>query len=477
MAATGVTAADILRVVRRRLGLILVLWVLCVGLAAGGTFAWIRYWPLYSASAILNVESSNPDKPYIGPWDSPNFVKDQVERAMRDQAMLITSQEVLQCTLTDPRVRDTYWWKVEVQGNDDPNWAMIKLREKLGASSIRDSSMVQVSFATRKIDDAPVIVNTVLLHYHNRRNEILRGQFREELQRMQSEVEEAQNQLQAKITEIQSYQAGDAAIPGIMNQSQLTVVTENLMTLGRMRTEAKARMEVLKSQYEAYQKSGIEQVPLTPEIIIAVESDPQIANLEMRAQRPGRERKQSAHGPIRRAASHRPRSGQSHPRPWTRSRSQRREKVAQYRHMQMERVRLDMLAAVDQVNRSTRSTAKPRRAQTDLDRKRAHLDNLMEEKKRAEERLDKARKALDDLNYVISRPTAVRISPMQDATRPLERSSPSWKINDARRAIVLAAAGRRPGHAAGVHEHLRPHPAGRRALCCHARARHRAGTR
>ncbi len=220
----------------------------------------------------------------------------------------------------------------------------------------------------------------------------------------------------------------EAAIPGILNQLQLSVVTDTLIRLGAMRTEAKAKMEGLKSQYEAYQKGGVEQVPLTPEIITAVESDPQIVNLNMRrtqlleAKKSLLERFGDQHRSVRDIDSRVQTIDQE-------AESKRLEKTSQFRHMQMERVRLDMLTALDQVNQIDQEYREASAAQTDMDRKRAHLDNLLDEKKRAEERLDSSRKKLFDLTYVINRPTAVRITRLQSATKPLERSTPSWKLN------------------------------------------------
>jgi len=420
----GITAADVLRVLRRRIGMILILWVLSVGLTAAVTYVWLIVWPSYSAFALINVESATVDKPYGAMWDNPAFVKDQVDRTMRDQAMLVKSLSVLQDTIEDTRVRHTYWWTSQV--GQEPTDAMLWLQERLGVQPIRDSNIIQVSFSTRKIDDAPVIVNAVVEHYFERLNQGLRARFTDELKRLNEEVNEAQKQLNNKISEISQYQMTEAAIPGILNQ--MTVVTDTFMRLGAMRTEAKTRADALKSQFEAYQKSGVEQIPLTPEIMAAVEADPQIANLEMRLtslletkqsllEKFGDQHRQVRDLDIRIQSVEKE------------VQAKRLIKINQFKQMQMERVRLDMLAAVDQVNQIDQEYREAEAAQTDMDRKRAHLDTLLDERKRAEERVDNARKKLYDLTYVINRPTAIRIVPMQSASRPLERSLPSWETN------------------------------------------------
>jgi succinoglycan biosynthesis transport protein ExoP len=419
--AAGISGADVLRVIRRRMGMILLVWVLCAGATAAFTYVWLIKWPSYSASALINVESTTVDKPYGAMWDNPAFVKDQVDRTMRDQAMLVKSLTVLQDTIEDTRVRHTYWWTNQV--GQEPTDALLWLQERLGATPLRDSNIIQVAFSTRKIDDAPIIVNAVVDHYFDRLNQGLRARFTDELKRLNDEVSAAEAQLNNKINEITQYQMTEAAIPGILNQ--MTVVTDTLMRLGAMRTEAKARSEALKSQYAAYQQSGVEQIPLTPEIMVQVESDPQIANLEMRrtalieARQSLRERFGDQHRQVRDLDARIQSIDEE-------AKAKRLLKISQFKQMQMERVRLDMLASVDQVNQIDQEYREAEAGQTDMDRKRAHLDNLLDEKKRAEERVDNARKKLYDLSYVMSRPTAIRIIPMQSATRPLQRSEPRW---------------------------------------------------
>jgi polysaccharide biosynthesis transport protein len=420
---TGLTATDLLHIVRRRLGMILAIWVVSIGLAAAGTYVWQMNWPSYYASSLINVESAVVDKPYGVMWDTQTYVKDQVDRAVRDQMMLLKSLSVLQDTIEDNRVRETFWWKNQMGG--DVTQAMLELQDRLGVSPVRDSSIISVGFATRRIDDAPIIVNAAVEHYRDKLVAGLKGRFSDEFKRLNDEVDQAQKQLTNKINEITQYQTTEAAIPGILNQQ--TVVSDTLMRLGAMRTEAKARMVALKGQYDAYQKSGVEQVPLTPEIMQAVEADPQIANLEMRrtslveAKQSLMERFGDQHRSVR-DIDNRIETVDSE------AKAKRLEKISQYKHMQMERVHNDMLSAVDQVNQIDQEYREAEAGQNDMDRKRAHLDNLMDEKKRAEERLDNGRKKLYDLSYVINRPDPVRISLMQTASRPLERSSPRWSM-------------------------------------------------
>ncbi len=92
---------------------------------------------------------------------------------------VIKSLSVLQDTIEDNRVRDTYWWKQQMR--QEPTDALLELQEYLGVSPVRDSNVVAVAFYTRKIEDGPIIVNAVVEHYFDRMTNSLKARFSDEL--------------------------------------------------------------------------------------------------------------------------------------------------------------------------------------------------------------------------------------------------------------------------------------------------------
>jgi len=422
--SAGLTAGDVWRIIRRHLGLLVLVWVLVMVLTAAGTYIWLKYWPSWTATAYIRVESPLPERPF-GAWEDRMLAKDQIERALRDQAMMIKSITVLQRAIEDDRIRRlTSWWSREVGA--DPTEALLTLQEDLVASPLRDSTIIQVRYSTRNPDDAPIIVNTVVEHYFNRLAELYRDRFREERDRYQQELADAQRELQAKIQEIVNYQTTEANIPGITQQ--MTVVTDRLMRLNAMLTEAKARQEQLRAVYEMYSKGGIESMPITPEIMAAVESDPKIMQLESRrtALLEQKEALLDKFGEKHRAV----RDIDARIEAIEEQLNQiRLQKIDEYKRMQFERIRTEYLAAVDQVAQLSQDYEEAVAAQLDLDRKRAYLERLMEERDRAQERYDEIKKYLDQLNIIAGKQRAVRIIWMQQATRPLERSLPRWEVN------------------------------------------------
>jgi len=421
--AAGLTPADIWRIIRRRMGLVLFLWVLCMGLTAAGTYVWLRYWPSWRASAYIKVESPMPERPLT--WEERIPLKDQMERALRDQATMVKSLDVLQRAIEDDRIRTLQgWWQGEVGA--DATEALITLQEDLSAYPVRDSSLIRVSFATRRPEDAPVIVNTVVEHYFNRLAEMYRDRFRDERDRYQEELVDAQRELQNKIKEIDDYQTTEANIPGITQQ--MTVVTDRLMRLSAMLTEAKARVEVTKSLYDTYAKGGIEAMPTTPEIVAQVEADPQVLNLDARRnalleQRQALLAKFGEQHRVVRDIDARIRAVDDQ------LQALRLQKIDEYKRLQVERIRIDYFTSVDQLSQLSQEYEEAVAAQLDLDRKRAHLERLMEERDRAQERRDQLKRYLDELRIVAGKQQAVRIVLVQRAARPLERSSPRWEVN------------------------------------------------
>lgn len=421
----GLTASDILRVLRRRMGLILVIWFLAMGLTVAGTYMWVKFWPSYSAFALINVQSTNPDKPYSGLWESPAFVKDQMERALRDQAMEIKSPEVLSLALQDDSVRETDWWKQEMQ--EDVNEATLDLQDRLSASPVRDSSMVQITFATRNPDDVAKIVNTIVRYYLSKLMSRVKGQFTDELRGLRTAHEEAQREVDTTIAEIEKFQGpdGQGALPGIMNQ--MSAIATNLERVGALKAEAAARHGMLRAQLEANEAVGVEKMPVTPEIAMAVEADPQIAGLEMRRQQYLEQRQVlldrfgAQHREVREIEARIQQVDQD-------ADARRKEKIDQYRQMQFDRTKLEEQMAASNLNAIMQQYDDAEAAQLDLDRKRAQLENLMRKQKGAEERLAAARKALDEMNLINSRPSIIRVSLAQNAVRPLERATPRWEM-------------------------------------------------
>ncbi len=130
------------------------------------------------------------------------------------------------------------------------------------------------------------------------------------------------------------------------------VAQENLRRLGAMRAEARARMEALRSQYEVYEKGGIQKIPATPEMVAAADADPHAIEfrkqrsrlLEDRAvlldrQKKGESMQQDLDRADRRIAALDARIAEA-----------RLTKLNALKEMQLERVRLDLQAAINQVN-------------------------------------------------------------------------------------------------------------------------------
>jgi prepilin-type processing-associated H-X9-DG protein len=109
-------------------------------------------------------------------------------------------------------------------------------------------------------------------------------------------------------------------------------------------TEAKAKLEALKAQYEAYRKTPLDLIPLTPEILAAVEADPQIAELKERRTRliEARRALVERFGQQHRTVSDYDKRIDAADKE---IKARRSEKANEYRRALIERVRLDMLAA------------------------------------------------------------------------------------------------------------------------------------
>lgn len=161
---------------------------------------------------------------------------------------------------------------------------------------------------------------------------------------------------------------------GISGDLEPEMANERLMLLASMRTEARARLEALRSQYEVYQKAGLEKVPLGPEALKVVEADPIIVNLMTRHRRLVEDRQ---------ALEDRQKKGESVAQDLQsldkriefvdrETLQMRLQKIDDFRRMRLEQVRLDMLAAEEQVKANDREYQEAEAAEADAERLYGH---------------------------------------------------------------------------------------------------------
>ena len=85
----GITARDMLRIIRKRLLLIIFCLLITVLVAVVGTWLWLRYAPFYTAKAYLTI--APPSTTYFA-GTTPLYGKEVIERYKRTWAAMVKQE-------------------------------------------------------------------------------------------------------------------------------------------------------------------------------------------------------------------------------------------------------------------------------------------------------------------------------------------------------------------------------------------------
>lgn len=270
-AAAGLTPADIIRILKQRMLLILTLWILISGVTVAGTFYLDRNYRTYGAKGYVKVESPYPRTP--NQLVESSVPGELMNRYVADQAMLMKEDSVLREALTDPAVMATSWY----QNLPDKTLVVERLKEQLSANPNQGTSFITVGFTARVPDDAATVVNTVMARYLERIQQMAKTSYVNDLKDYNLRVEELKKKIEdnrakkrAAVTDINS--------PGI---------TQNLNVVGEtLRAHAQEVNELMRQKLEAQalhsQLQGVDpnELSLSPDMMMTIQADPTVSNLQ-----------------------------------------------------------------------------------------------------------------------------------------------------------------------------------------------------
>ena len=156
-ATGGITPRDVLAMLRRRMIMIILLWLLFSIVAVGVFFLCYVYFPKYRSEALIECISNRPDQ--AEPLTQEAVHKDEHTWFINSHAALIKSQEVLFDVLKTAEVRSTRWF---AQWNDRPEQRPIALEDALLSGPVRDTNYIRVAMDCRVRTDPAIIVDQVV---------------------------------------------------------------------------------------------------------------------------------------------------------------------------------------------------------------------------------------------------------------------------------------------------------------------------
>ena len=109
-AGAGLSSSDIVQILRQRMVLICVVWLLMIILSVAFTFYMRHYHPEYRANALIRVDSISPPS-VTEPLKREMTRQEDIDRELQNQVLLVKSPAVLQKAVEDPDLRRTEWFK------------------------------------------------------------------------------------------------------------------------------------------------------------------------------------------------------------------------------------------------------------------------------------------------------------------------------------------------------------------------------
>ncbi|HMO24891.1 MAG TPA: polysaccharide biosynthesis tyrosine autokinase [Tepidisphaeraceae bacterium] len=183
-AATGMTASDVLRVLRSNMWLIIAALILSIGAGIGAHFYLDRFHKEYTARGWVQVSAPSIFDP-INAMRNNNMEPVNIQYEQRTQTQLLRSDILWSEVLSQDNnpIRQTRWFdsfvKPEVNADGSvtprPNMSELKrdLEKKFSVQPIPDSKLISVSMRTSDPTDAKVIVdNIVNRHIENVRRQM-----------------------------------------------------------------------------------------------------------------------------------------------------------------------------------------------------------------------------------------------------------------------------------------------------------------
>ncbi len=425
VAGAGISARDILKIVRKRWKPPVFSLLIIMLLTVGGTIAWLHLAPIYGASALLEVQPPTRS-PMVAPIPYGSDIMDMIKMSA---AQMIKSESILSAALENPDVQNTYWFKKFGAKGD----ALTELKEELAVTPLRESPLIKISLQmVVKRDDQrkalPVIVNAVAAEVVSGTELIVRqdiiGRINE-LQQERNKLDDRLDKIRNDMREIKNRQS----IPNIQERHntitmRLRSITTQLTELELAKANAQSSLQAFEESVERLREAG--NLDMLPEITNAIERDPTLRSLRNAEINLVTERERlisMGYGPEHRAR-------QENEARLKAVRSEIETRKQEVIETSLENLRTQYTSQLSGITQSQLEIQNRLQAEQatfrDLETAIDNIKTLQEQEERILERLDRIDSSLVELRPIARR--AQRVSIYDNARTPRERSHPQWKI-------------------------------------------------
>lgn len=266
----GITGKDIVRMLRRRKWLIILSITIFTAAAGVSTWLWLKYAPLFTATAYLKV---NPPK-ISELQTTPQFLnQDIMDRLMMTYAQASASEKVL--AEAAKKLIHTRWYS-EVQRDSD---VVQELMEEIGIGVVPKTSLLRVSMTGQDRNEITEIVNAVAESAEGDIQADAGDTHNQAILRLQKEkrdLEKIRDENTAKIQALQERGLGGEAV-----ESQATISFKQsayVQTLSQLMEEFK----LVAKAWDNIKGLTDEELAQQPEVQQMVNLDPELQQLRYR---------------------------------------------------------------------------------------------------------------------------------------------------------------------------------------------------
>jgi len=159
--ALGFTFRDILRIFRRRLWWIILITILCTGIAAVSCYLMRRYRPIYTSTGMVICKTPVQEDILRGFTPPPN--KDLIALETANQVAYLTSESFLNGVLGRMGIQRTNWFKKR----KDNKMRLEDLKDSFSARAQRGTEYVIAQMSASNRNEAKTLLDEILNEYQN----------------------------------------------------------------------------------------------------------------------------------------------------------------------------------------------------------------------------------------------------------------------------------------------------------------------
>ena len=411
-AVEGVGFADVTRVIKQRRVMIVVVFVLVYALVVLATYLTYKYAPTYTSEAFFELDPPRGSDAFVG--TTPVVDTRYLDQMLKTEASKLKQLGILFDVVSKPEVKATEYYKWY---ENDAQKCAVGLQKDLQAGPVADTRLIRVALACKRRDEARAIVRAIVERYLAQFTEHEQGELGSQLNNLRNTLAALHKELDDKQRELERLRE-TSDIPNL--QAERQVSQEYIGTLKADLSQLDARGASLQAQMDSIGDLSPDDLPLTTEDQLIIESDPvlrfwrqQVENLDIEIRalllRIGENHRDVVFQRQRRQSL------------LEKEGAKREELISLVRNRRAENLRMELAQTLNVQQRIQDQLTEAESRERDLDRSVQRFQSMEEERQRILARISQVEDAKTKAEHALADKTRNRlrlVQPPQEAVKP-----------------------------------------------------------